>query len=341
MLSKFLDAYNIKRVLEIGTANGGTAMFWANMVGKDGEVYTVDIGSVEKCYRQTEFEKQIVELVGDSHEKSFQQEIINAVKDPVDMLFIDGDHSYEGVKDDFNSFYTLVRENGFIVFHDIVDSDYHRERGCFVAKLWEEIEEKYETFEFIEKRNLPEVNTHIESMGIGVIKKTEVAVIPIIERKVRLNLGCGDWLLNDFINCDLYNLKADKQFDARKLPFDDESVDEIYACHLIEHFNFHEAFDVLKEWKRALKPGGLLRIETPDMLKSCKAFVEADEQGRISLYSHFFSEPWIDGQLHKFLYTWQQMKWALDLIGFKDIIQVPALRYIGREYICLGVECKK
>jgi len=161
-------------------------------------------------------------------------------------------------------------------------------------------------------------------------------------KPIHLHLGSGDiYMEGGWINCDLYSEKADVKLDCSKIPLPDNSVQEIYACHLLEHFHFREAFDVLREWKRVLKLNGILRIETPDMLKSCKAFVESDEQGRINLYSHFFSEPWVSGQVHKFLYTETQLRWTLEEVGFKNIRIIPALRYIGRENICLGVECEK
>ena len=169
LLSDFLKKDKIKKILEIGSANGGTAVYWANMMGDDGIVYSIDIIPIEKCYRGSEFEKQIVEILGDSHDQSFKQKIFDEVG-KVDMLFIDGDHSYEGVKEDFNSFYPLVSEGGFIVLHDIIDSDYHRERGCFVSTFWKEIKDKYKTFEFIDPRVVSGVLTPVLSMGIGVIK---------------------------------------------------------------------------------------------------------------------------------------------------------------------------
>jgi hypothetical protein len=54
-----------------------------------------------------------------------------------DAVWIDGDHSYEGVKQDFEL--ALTHATKIIAFHDIIDSDYHRRMGCFVAKLWAEI----------------------------------------------------------------------------------------------------------------------------------------------------------------------------------------------------------
>lgn len=147
--------------------------------------------------------------------------------------------------------------------------------------------------------------------------------------------------MEGWVNCDLYNPAAEVKCDVRKLPFEDGEADEIYSSHLIEHFDFREAFDVLKEWQRVLKPEGILIIETPDFEASCKKFLEIGEQKRVEMYSHFFAKPWVDGETHKFLYTEGQLRWTLGQLGFKDIVRQPALRYIGREDICLKLLCRK
>lgn len=158
---------------------------------------------------------------------------------------------------------------------------------------------------------------------------------------MKLNLGCGDLLFDDYINCDLYNSKADLQIDCRILPYEDNSVEEIQAIHLLEHFDYQEAQDILKEWYRALIPGGKLIIETPDLLNSCISFVEGSEQDRVDLYGHFFSTPWIDGQMHKFLYTENQLGGTLLQVGFRNIIREAALRFPERQYINLRMVAEK
>jgi len=160
----------------------------------------------------------------------------------------------------------------------------------------------------------------------------------------KLNLGCGDLLFkkeDGWINVDLFNPAADLQADVKKLPFKDNSVDEIYNCHLIEHFTFWDSFEVLKEWERVLKPGAWLVTETCDFLASCKKFVESNEQGRIGLYGHFFAYPCRPGQTHYFLYTETQLKWNLEQAGFKNCERLPAKRYIGMEDVCLKIACQK
>ena len=161
---------------------------------------------------------------------------------------------------------------------------------------------------------------------------------------MRLNLGSGGDILPGYINCDLFDKSADLFCDAATLPFLSGSVSEILASHILEHFTFKEAFDVLKEWKRVLKPGGKLIIETPDFLESCRAFVGENEEGRINLYGHFFACPWIAGQTHKFLYTESQLRWTLLECGFREIRRIKAeskyLKAHSKE-LFLRVECAK
>lgn len=154
---------------------------------------------------------------------------------------------------------------------------------------------------------------------INLLKNKYLVKKPLI----KLNLGCGDEILDGYINCDMDNAKADMLFDAAIIPFPDNSVDEIRAYHLIEHFPFQKGLSVLKEWFRALKPNGKLIMETPDLLNTCKTFVESDEQSRIILYGHFFAWPDLSPyQAHYFLFTETQMIWSLESVGFTNIQRI-------------------
>lgn len=65
-----------------------------------------------------------------------------------DAVFIDGDHSYAGVRADYELGKAVA--NKMIVFHDIADSEFHRQHGCFVADLWREIKTRHDrTAEYI------------------------------------------------------------------------------------------------------------------------------------------------------------------------------------------------
>lgn len=83
---------------------------------------------------------------------------------------------------------------------------------------------------------------------------------------VNLHLGCGGIHHPAFINIDAI---ADSHIHYigridRLLQFRDSSVDLVYACHCLEHFSHRHVHDVLKEWHRVLKPGGVLRVSVPD-----------------------------------------------------------------------------
>lgn len=170
--------------------------------------------------------------------------------------------------------------------------------------------------------------------------------------ELKLHLACGHDYNEGYINIDLYapeDAKCDVRFDIQKLPYDDETVDEIKAFHIIEHFHFFEIQEVLKEWYRVLKPGGKLYLETPDFLETCRSFVEGSpkmplEEWRVLLYGHFFAHPWIPGQTHKFLFTESQLKTNLGWAGFKKINRVrPASKYVMNEthHLFLTVEAFK
>jgi predicted O-methyltransferase YrrM len=69
----------------------------------------------------------------------------------IDFLFTDGDHSYEGVKMDFEMYSRLVKKDGIVAFHDI--AVHPPETGCEVSKFWSEIKRKYEHVEIIDNKD--------------------------------------------------------------------------------------------------------------------------------------------------------------------------------------------
>lgn len=85
---------------------------------------------------------------------------------------------------------------------------------------------------------------------------------------IKLNLGCQLHYFDGWVNMDIVgddkDWKVDIVADVSKLPQEDNSVDFIYAGHLVEHFYPDTLTPVIAEWRRVLKPGGKLVIVTPD-----------------------------------------------------------------------------
>jgi predicted SAM-dependent methyltransferase len=147
--------------------------------------------------------------------------------------------------------------------------------------------------------------------------------------------------MDGYINCDLFNPKAQEKWDAAKLPVADGAVDEIHSSHLIEHFHFYHGQDVIREWIRALRSGGTLVIETPNFQASCEKFIKLPPEQQHTMFGHFFAKPWLPGEVHMFLYTPAHMMWTLKELGMINILQVPALRYPEDQDQNMKFTCQK
>ena len=93
---------------------------------------------------------------------------------------------------------------------------------------------------------------------------------------IKLHLGCGKVFIPGFIHIDIINydhidyLTSIDRLDV----FENNSVDFIYNCHVLEHYHRNKVKNVLKEWFRVLKPGGILRTAVPDFEALCELYLE-------------------------------------------------------------------
>lgn len=91
----------------------------------------------------------------------------------------------------------------------------------------------------------------------------------------KLYLGCGRRRIPGFIHVDpdrLSHVDIISPIDQLSM-FDENSVSLIYASHVLEQFGRYEIFDVVSEWFRVLKPGGMLRLAGPDFRKAVKFYL--------------------------------------------------------------------
>jgi predicted SAM-dependent methyltransferase len=83
---------------------------------------------------------------------------------------------------------------------------------------------------------------------------------------VKLHVGCGKRYLPGWTHVDVLPFDhIDHQATIDNLfMFEEGSVDEIYACHVLEHVGRREVLKVLAEFSRVLRVGGVLRLAVPD-----------------------------------------------------------------------------
>jgi predicted O-methyltransferase YrrM len=173
-LTKLVGQRQPKTIVEIGTAHGGTLFLWCRLAHPDATIISLDLpGGIHGggypywksfIYRRFPSASQKLHLLrGDSHKPEMLAQLKSLLPEDgkVDFLFIDGDHTYEGVKSDFEMYSGLVRPGGLIAFHDICKHPEHL--NSHVDRYWQEVKSKHHASEFIE-------NPDQGGFGIGTIE---------------------------------------------------------------------------------------------------------------------------------------------------------------------------
>ena len=156
-----------RRVLEIGTANGGSLLPITRLSASDAHIISVDLHHGEfgggypawriPLYKSFPRTTQRLDLVrGDSHDRRTFERVRSLLGgEPLDLLFIDGDHTFEGVRQDFETYGSLVRPGGLTAFHDInppkegAPPDGVRHLVGEVPRYWCEISPNWDSQEFV------------------------------------------------------------------------------------------------------------------------------------------------------------------------------------------------
>lgn len=124
----------------------------------------------------------------------------------------------------------------------------------------------------------------------------------------KLHLFCGSNLIPNWINLDADAVGSTKWCCPDPLPYGDNSVDVIYSEHGWEHVPLEQGEFLLRECARVLKPGGVVRISTPDL----KVLVVAYNTKNILYASAVGFLPNSPAQLLNYGLTWWEHKFTYD-----------------------------
>lgn len=132
---------------------------------------------------------------------------------------------------------------------------------------------------------------------------------------MKLNLACGQCIIPGYVNVDIRDGPGvDLVCDVRELPYDDSSVDLIYASHILDHFGRDEWLGVLTHWYDKLRAGGILRMAVGDFAAICEHYMETTSlTGLFGLV--------VGGQRHKYdqhgmIFDYTSLSLELRLVGF-------------------------
>ena len=175
---------------------------------------------------------------------------------------------------------------------------------------------------------------------------------------MRLEIGPGAYPLEGFVAVDVAPRDGvDCLGDARSLPVRSGSCSLLYASHVIEHVPWFDTAKLLAEWRRVLRPGGVLEVWTVDALKVARELVAVEGGGpsptRHDGWHRHNPEgnpyKWIAGRIfaygdspgdpnwHRALFTPKSLGSALVEAGFRAVERLTKPRGYDHQWINLGM----
>ena len=152
----------------------------------------------------------------------------------------------------------------------------------------------------------------------------------------KLQIGSSNNALDGWLNTDIFPFKGSAVYlnATRRFPFPDNSFDYIMSEHMIEHIEYQGAENMLRECFRVLKPGGRIRVATPNLsvllalhsgerTKEQESYIDwaiarfmpaVDKCKDVFVINNFF-QSWG----HRFLYDADTLRHTLEVCGFRDI----------------------
>jgi predicted SAM-dependent methyltransferase len=172
------------------------------------------------------------------------------------------------------------------------------------------------------------------AMSVGSDAKAAAAYF--LANDVRkLHIGCGAHVLHGWLNTDFVRSREVLFLDAtRPFPFGDSEFDYVYSEHMIEHISFPAGQRFLKECSRILKPGGKIRVATPDLMflvDLCRDGTSTVQRDYIEWSSQHFvpeapfpSEAFVVNNFfrdwgHRFIYNDKVLRASMEAAGFVNV----------------------
>ena len=151
---------------------------------------------------------------------------------------------------------------------------------------------------------------------------------------MKLHIGCGKRNLPGWKHFDIRKIDAHIDFVGKAddlSQFADDSIEEIYACHLLEHFGRHEVDKVLVEWNRVLVKSGVIHIAVPDFEAVMEYYSE--EHNLQKILGFLYGGQDYAYNYHYMAFDYKYLKERLEAAGFEKIE-----RYEWRDFLPEGYD---
>ena len=179
----------------------------------------------------------------------------------------------------------------------------------------------------------PVQNVLLSILRIELWRKWKIRKYLKSTEEPKLQIGCGrnpmkGWLNTDISLLCVYGVYMDA---GKPFPLPDASFNYVYSEHLFEHLTYHQAVNMLKESYRVLKPGGVIRITTPNLQFLLGLYQEPEKPIHKEYIEYSTKNAGIPATPvyminrfhtawgHKIIYDKETLKDLLEQAGFKDI----------------------
>ena len=170
-------------------------------------------------------------------------------------------------------------------------------------------------------------------------------------RMIKINVGCGPFRAEGWINTDLVETDTIKPdvIDSDLSSFDDEYADQIYLGHILEHIVWEEVPQFIDEVYRVLKPGGVLCIVGPDIWRALiqwkkgelsKKDLDTILEGNYGLNVWDGTRHYWNSSLERTLTVLDSNKWSIRQVGItgRELDQFPVVSRVQWQFGILATK---